>query len=126
NAGSDLTANHIVQGALVIGGTANNPGVVTIAASDSAGSPLGQSNGLALASSLAPSGPFDIGVSSLAASSSIAAGKTDMLPLSTGNSTLVGNASVVPEPSTLLMALLAALGVVSSQFMRHQFRWRTL
>ena len=40
NAGSSLTANHIVQGALVIGGTAGSPATVTIAASDSSGNPL--------------------------------------------------------------------------------------
>jgi hypothetical protein len=40
NAGSDLTANHIVQGALVIGGASKNPGLVTIDASDAAGNPL--------------------------------------------------------------------------------------
>ena len=41
NAGGGLTANHIVQNALVIGGAAGNPGSVTIAASDAAGQPLG-------------------------------------------------------------------------------------
>ena len=41
NAGSDLTANHIVAGALVIGGTAGSPGlIVTISASDVNGNPL--------------------------------------------------------------------------------------
>ena len=39
-AGSSLTASHIIQGALVIGGTAEIPAVVTIAASDSSGNPL--------------------------------------------------------------------------------------
>src|SRR5207248_2683392 len=33
DSGSDLTANHIIQGALVIGGAANSPALVTIAAS---------------------------------------------------------------------------------------------
>jgi hypothetical protein len=40
NAGSNLTANHIVAGALVIGGTPGSPAMVTIAASDANGSPL--------------------------------------------------------------------------------------
>ncbi|HEV2968811.1 MAG TPA: IPT/TIG domain-containing protein [Pirellulales bacterium] len=40
DAGSSLTANHIVQGALVIGGTADAPAMLTIAASDSSGNPL--------------------------------------------------------------------------------------
>ena len=40
NAGSDLTASHIVESALVIGGTANSKATVTISASDAAGNPL--------------------------------------------------------------------------------------
>jgi hypothetical protein len=40
NAGSKLTVNHIVQNALVIGGTEGNIGTVTIAASDAAGNSL--------------------------------------------------------------------------------------
>jgi len=40
NAGSNLTASHIVVGSLVIGGTAGSPATVTIAASDEVGNPL--------------------------------------------------------------------------------------
>ena len=40
DAGSDLTANSINLGSLVIGGTADNPAIVTIAASDASGNPL--------------------------------------------------------------------------------------
>ena len=58
NAGSDLTANHIIQSALVIGGTAGSHGLVTIAASDISGNPPAESDGLTLATSLTPSGPF--------------------------------------------------------------------
>jgi hypothetical protein len=43
DAGSDLTANHIIQSALVIGGTSKSPGLVTIDASDASGNPLGES-----------------------------------------------------------------------------------
>jgi autotransporter-associated beta strand protein len=46
NAGASLTANHINEGALVIGGTAGSPGVVTIAASDANGDPPVGSTGL--------------------------------------------------------------------------------
>ena len=41
SAGGSLIATHIIQDALVIGGTAGSPAVVTIAPSDSAGNPLG-------------------------------------------------------------------------------------
>ncbi len=40
NAGSDLTTDHIIQTALMIGGTAGSPAAVTIAASDAWGAPL--------------------------------------------------------------------------------------
>jgi autotransporter-associated beta strand protein len=40
DAASDLTANRIVQGALVIGGSAGSPAMLTIAPSDSSGNPL--------------------------------------------------------------------------------------
>ena len=40
NAGSNLTASHIVLGSLVIGGTAGSPATVTIAASDEVGNAL--------------------------------------------------------------------------------------
>src|SRR5207302_1326511 len=56
--GSDLTANHIVQGALVIGGTVSSPSLVTIAASDASGNPLAGTDGSALASSLTSDGTF--------------------------------------------------------------------
>jgi fibronectin-binding autotransporter adhesin len=68
-AGSDLTANHIVQSALVIGG-ATNSGVVTIGPSDASGHPLPQ-NGLTLAGSLTPSGPFGAGTGLLGAGSTL-------------------------------------------------------
>jgi autotransporter-associated beta strand protein len=38
--GSSLIANHIIQGSLVIGGAADSPATVTIAASDAKGNPL--------------------------------------------------------------------------------------
>ena len=122
NAGSDLTANQIIQSALVIGGTAGNNGVVTIDASDASGKPLGQPSGLALAGSLSASGPFGEGVISSTSMSSIAADSTDLAVPAAGNSVGIGNASPVPEPSTLLLVLLAVLNVVSTHFVRHHFR----
>ena len=93
NAGSDLTANHIIQSALVIGGTSGSHGTVTIAASDASGIPLGQSSGYSLADSLAPSGPFgarDIGSANL---SSVPSGAGDLGFLSLGSTTAGGNPS---------------------------------
>ena len=126
NAGSDLTANHIVQSALVIGGTAGSPGLVTIDASDASGNPLGQPSGLALAASLVHSGPFGEVVNSSASLSSIAAGSTDLAVPAAGNSVGIGNASQVPEPPTLLLALLAVLAVFTTKFVRHYLRFHTI
>ena len=124
NAGSDLTVNHIVQGALAIGGTSKNPGLVTIDASDSSGNPLGQSSGSALADSLTTSGPFGArGISSANLSSG---GIADLGVPSFGESVGIYNPAPVPEPSTLLLALLTILGVVSTQFVRHRFRCQTV
>jgi hypothetical protein len=126
NAGSDLTANHIIQNALIIGGATGNPGLVTIDASDASGSPLGLSSGLALTGSLFSSRSFGAdGVTSTNLSSG-AGGGTDLAALSLGNSPGGSNPSPIPEPSTLLLALLAVLGVVSTQFVRHHFRCQTI
>jgi autotransporter-associated beta strand protein len=126
NAGSDLTANHIIQGALTIGGTASSPALVTIDASDASGNPLDQSSGLGFAGSLVPNCPIDDGVISSANLTSGAGGGTDLAALSLGDSSGGSNPSSVPEPSTLLLALLAVLGVISTQFVRNHFRCQTV
>jgi fibronectin-binding autotransporter adhesin len=125
NAGSDLTANHIVQSALVISGTAGSHGLMTIDASDALGNPLDQPSGFALADSLTPSGPLGAGETSSASVSSVGEG-VDEAALSLGNSALSSNSSPVPEPSTLLLALLAVLGAVSTHFVRHFQRYQTV
>ena len=124
NAGSDLTANHIIQTSLVIGGTAGSPSLVTIAASDGAGNPLGQSNGPVLSGSLAPSDP--IGAGGISSSDLRSGGGSELASLSRVSSVGNGNPSAVPEPSTLLLALLAVLGVAITRFARLHFRWRTV
>ncbi len=84
DAGSDLTADHIIQSALMIGGTTTAHGRLTIAPSDAAGDPLLQ------ADSVAVGAPFD------------AAGET----------------TSAPEPTSLLLALVAAVTIVFLQFRR--------
>ncbi len=121
NAGSDLTANHIIQGALVIGGAAGSPGLVTIDASDANGNPLGQSSGFALAASLTPSGPFGAGGSSFTALSS---GGSELAALSPSNSIVSRNPSPVPEPSTLALLLFALSSVIGQGIaVRCRSRW---
>jgi fibronectin-binding autotransporter adhesin len=113
DAGASITANHIVQSALVIGGTdASHLGLVTIDASDAGGNPLTSSGGLSLTGSLAPRGPFG---SSAADGSSLTghSSSPDRAGVDiSGTSTSSGASSTVPEPATwMLVALgLAALG----------------
>ncbi len=91
NAGSDLTANHIIQTALVIGGAAgaSNQGRLTIDPSDASGNPLDQSSAAAFTGSLDT--PLADGSSS---------------SLVTTADGLSGSASPVPEPATLVLVLL--------------------
>jgi fibronectin-binding autotransporter adhesin len=111
NAGARLTADHIIQTALVIGGTTGSHAVVTIAASDVSGNPLIQSNGFALAGSLTPGDPFgaDGGIGSTDPSSG---DSTDLAAVSLGHSATGDNPAAVPEPSTLLLGLIAVSGVI--------------
>ena len=108
NAGGSVWTNHIVQGALVIGGAAGNPGAVTINASDSNGNPLAV--GTSLAGSLSPD-------------SSLADGDSSSAPLSLSPDSSSGAASLssatdqgnsVPEPSTIALVVLAQLVGIAS------------
>ena len=103
NAGSDLAANHIVQSALIIGGTTANPGLVSIDASDASGNPLGQSSNAAFTASTI----------------NAATGAPDLANTTTLTSVGSNNPSPVPEPSTLALALLAILGVTNTLIVRH-------
>jgi hypothetical protein len=124
NAGSNLTANHIIQNALIIGGAAGSPALVTIDASDASGNPLGQSSGFALAGSLSSSGSF--GADDITSTNLSNGGLANLGVPSFSDSFERVNSSSVPEPSTLLLVLLAVLGVVSTQFARHHFRCQTV
>jgi fibronectin-binding autotransporter adhesin len=126
NAGSDVTANHIVQGALVIGGTSKSFGLVTIDASDALGNPLSRSSGLALADSLTPNGPFGAADTNSASLSAVTTDSTDLAVPAAGNSVGNGNASQVPEPPTLVLVLLAILALYSTHFARNHFRCQTV
>lgn len=122
--GCDLRADHIVQAALIIGGTSLTPATVTIDSSDASGNPLSQSSGFALADSLTPSDPFDT-IAPSSWDSPVSSGSST-IPSILGGSNLSANASAVPEPSTLLLTLFAALGVVSTQLARHRLRSQTV
>lgn len=114
NAGSDFAANHIVQIAVVIGGTAGSPALVKIDASDSSGNPLGKSSGLSVAASSQPTAPFASGApsSSILDLPSAEGLSGDPIPAGPGADGIGagGNCLALPEPWTLLLALFALCG----------------
>ena len=129
NAGSSLTASHIVQSSLAIGGSATSAATVTIAASNAAGTPLigfDPSAAGDLSSPLSnfsvspvPNGPFaGDGVGS-ANFESISSNDVDLVSASIGDSIASGNSGAVPEPSSFL---LLAIGGATALFMINR-RW---
>jgi hypothetical protein len=118
NASASLTANHIIQGALVIGGTdASHLGLVTIDTSDSNGNPLTAGGGANLTGSLNPSTPFAADApassSNLASNDSSTSGSSPSVGAGSSSSGS-GSSSTVPEPSTIVMLLIAAAGGLGS------------
>jgi autotransporter-associated beta strand protein len=112
NAGSDLTANHIIQSALVIGGAMGSSATVTIAASDSSGNPLGQSD-------VVPTRmPVALGDGQEPAPSAGDSRSSSLLPLSGDplpappNSSPSGGVAAVPEPATILLLALGGLAQI--------------
>ncbi len=107
NAGSDLTANHIIQGALVIGSATGSPALATIAASDASGDPLVS---LAALASPIPGTPF--GTDSILGSSfdgdSITTSQTSLV------SGIAPNATAVPEPAALILLAIGSLALARS------------
>ncbi len=70
NAGSNITVDHVNEGALVIGGTAGSPAVVTIAASDASGNPLAGSAAAENASAVGASSVSPVALTDAPSSSS--------------------------------------------------------
>jgi fibronectin-binding autotransporter adhesin len=116
-ASANLTANHIVQNVLSIGGTdASHVGLVTIDASDASGNSLASGGGLSLAGSLASSDSF--GASAASGSNLAGMGdSTTAAELSGGASAGNGGVSAVPEPSTLV---LLSLGLAVAGYRRRR------
>ncbi len=106
NAGSDLTADHIIQSALVIGGTSGSFGTMTIAGSDASGNPLGQTFSQPLAAQLA----------SLAAPTAVGAqatGFSDLPPSGIHADLSGGPGQAMPEPATLVLLALGGLACLA-------------
>jgi hypothetical protein len=106
SAGGDLTANHIIQGALAIGGTAKNPGLVTIDASDASGNPLAS---LAVVGAPSPTAPSRT-VSNLADPLGYMTNHDPLIDSPPLVSSMAAAPAAVREPSSLF--LLAVGGLV--------------
>jgi autotransporter-associated beta strand protein len=115
NPGSSLTANHIVQNALDIGGTSTSHGTVTIAASSATGNPLIDTSSTALGEPTSTSPAFAMSPTSASAIVGDGLGLANFGSLSTSvpglGSPPLGN--TVPEPSTLVLFAFGGLAVVS-------------
>ncbi len=112
---ASLTANHIVQSALVIG----SGSTFTLAPSDASGNPSAQLAAISSASpstSLLANGSLNAGnFASLEAGSLIgAAASSGSAPsLGLGAVGMSAGANAVPEPSTVLLAGLGAIAIVA-------------
>ncbi len=109
--GASLTANHIIQNSLTISAGST----FTLAPSDPSGLPSA-AGGLVLAGSLTPSSSF------LASSGSLlgAGGASSLASPSLGGGLSGASVNAVPEPSSIALALLAAIGLlVTSRFRRN-------
>ena len=113
NAGSDLTANHIVQSALMIGGTLGSRATVTIAPSNSTGNPVVEGTGDAGPSAvLASAGSMSIGV--VGGSGLLTMGAEGLRgdPIQerlTSHGGRTENMAVVPEPAAWLLFAFGGL-----------------
>ncbi len=125
NAGSDLTADHIIQAALVIGGTAGSPGLVTIDASDANGNSLAMSSAMVVGRSTAPSGSLassstgstdstgSLDLSSGTSGVSVAGGSPISTPSALGGVAGAAGTAAVPEPSAILLVLLGVAALLA-------------
>ena len=113
NAGAQVTADHIVQSALVIGGDATHPAVVTIAASDSSGNPLSAAGSFAdsYAGELDASSPDSVSESGIIAA---ARPSTSFAIAPVGSRNLAGE-TAVPEPSAALLVAIAIAAVAAGR-----------
>ena len=109
DAGSSLTANHIIESTLTIGGTAGNPATVTIGVSDASGNPLGMALGTgatpgALETDPPPGASIVCAMPTLSDSQ---AGNFTLSVISPGGPN--SGATEVPEPSAIILLAIGAV-----------------
>jgi autotransporter-associated beta strand protein len=112
-AGAQLTADHIVQSALIIGGDATHPAVVTIAASDPSGNSLSAAGSFANpnAAGLVASSPDSVNESGIIDAARLA---TSFAVAPVGSRNLAGE-TAVPEPSAALLVAIAIAAVAAGR-----------
>ncbi|HEV3417589.1 MAG TPA: autotransporter-associated beta strand repeat-containing protein, partial [Pirellulales bacterium] len=115
SAGGDLTADHINQSALVIGGSATSFARVTIAPSDASGNPLDAgASTINLADSLTSTAPFGEGIDS-AATITESGAVHSVAPISMTTVSGAGmNPITVPEPSSCALLIVAIVTLLAS------------
>ena len=121
-AGSSLTANHIIQTALIIGGTSGSLGQAVVAPSDASGNSLAAASnsesaipaGLIVADALAPFGISDSSEPSAIGTSGSLPDKFPEIAASATSDWAPGaSSSAVPEPPSLALAALAIVLVIA-------------
>ena len=113
DAGASLVASRIQQTALVLGGTASQHALLTMAAADAAGNPLSgelSESGIEPLSGLAGG---DTSAAQSAGTAGLSTGDSAPAPLAgaslLSSNSLGGAGQSVPEPSTLSLLVIAAL-----------------
>jgi autotransporter-associated beta strand protein len=120
NAGSHLTADHIIQSALILGGTAGNPALVTIDASSASGIPLADGQSLAGALESDPALTSDIGSTGLTEAGGNNVSSLVGPAIAQADSTAVGEQTTVPEPASIVLLILS--GIAALPFARARTR----
>jgi hypothetical protein len=116
SAGSNLTADHIIQSALVIGGTSKNPGLVTIDAGDAAGNSLAIP---ALVAGLTASGaPIAAGIGLPSPTAYSLDGGLESASAAPLISNTAGGPTSVPEPSSVLLLAVGSLALGAAAIRR--------
>jgi hypothetical protein len=113
SAGSDLTASRIIQGALVISGSAGNVGTATIRSSSATGGPLAGAEGPDTSTAAASTQWLTDALATISAdSASQSTTSTFSMPPpdvgTAGSGSQPLGSTGVPEPSTIGLALVAA------------------
>jgi autotransporter-associated beta strand protein len=123
NAGGALTADHIVQSALVIAGASGSLASVTIDASNASGNPLSDSLASPVGDSSA-AGLYSTSAGALAAvgfiSGDVSSVAADLGSPPPTNSLVGGSAGSVPEPSSVLLFMTGALFLANRKWARRR------